>query len=99
MQVAGKYRIGMKHKDKPNLNLVSGQCCQIDEPNLLSFTWAWESHDLDQPVTQVTLDFEPKGDSTNVSLTHERFRSVEKRDHHEKGWTGCLNRLARRVGK
>jgi serine/threonine protein kinase len=99
LQVGGKYRVGMLHKDRPKLNLVSGQYCRIDAPNVVSFTWAWESHDLDAPVTQVTLEFQPVGDATNVALTHERFRSEESRKHHTEGWTGCLDRLARKLAK
>jgi hypothetical protein len=46
----------------------------------------------------VTLDFHPDGAATNVVLTHERFRDQEQRIQHTQGWTGCLERLARKIG-
>jgi uncharacterized protein YndB with AHSA1/START domain len=99
LRVGGNYKVGMLKKDNPKPNVVSGQYCRIDPPNLVSFTWAWESHDLDTPMTQVTLEFRPDGPSTtDVTLTHERFRDEKIRDHHKEGWTGCLGRLASKLG-
>jgi uncharacterized protein YndB with AHSA1/START domain len=87
----------MKHKDRPDLNLVTGQYCRIEPPTKLSFTWAWESPKADVHETQVTLEFRPNGNGTDVTLTHERFRDEEQRNKHAEGWTGCLSRLARKV--
>ena len=97
LQVGGAYRVGMKHKDRVDLNLVAGQYCLIEPPFFLSFTWAWESPRADVHETQVTLEFRPNGDATDVVLTHERFRDEEQRKGHTEGWTGCLNRLARKA--
>jgi len=97
LHVGGTYRVGMKHKDRPNVVLVSGQYCRIVAPSLLSFTWAWESHDAQVPETQVTLEFCPNGDATDLTLLHERFRDEEQRKKHTEGWTGCLSRLATKL--
>jgi serine/threonine protein kinase len=96
-KVAGVYRVGMKHKDRADVNLVTGQYCRIEPPNLLSFTWAWEAPKADVQETQVTLEFRPNPVGTDVTLTHERFRDEEQRKGHTEGWTGCLSRLARKV--
>jgi serine/threonine protein kinase len=98
LRVGGTYKVGMLKNDNPKINLVSGQYCRVEPPNLVSFTWAWESHDLDSPMTQVTLEFRPDGEQTDVTLTHERFRDEKIRNHHQEGWTGCLSRLERKVG-
>jgi uncharacterized protein YndB with AHSA1/START domain len=87
----------MKHKDRADVNLVTGQYCRIEPPNLLSFTWAWEAPKADVQETQVTLEFRPNPVGTDVTLTHERFRDEEQRKGHTEGWTGCLSRLARKV--
>ncbi|MGQ0810266.1 MAG: SRPBCC family protein, partial [Nitrospiraceae bacterium] len=42
----------------------------------------------------VTVQFQDRGNSTDVALTHELFLSAEERDKHSDGWTDCLNRLA-----
>jgi len=97
LQVGGTYRVGMKHKDRADVNLVRGQYCRIEPPTLLSFTWAWDSPKADVHETQVTLEFRPNHDATDLTLTHERFRDEQQRKDHTEGWTGCLNRLARKL--
>ena len=41
----------------------------------------------------VTLEFHGLGQQTELVFTQENFASVESRDRHEVGWTGCLDRL------
>jgi uncharacterized protein YndB with AHSA1/START domain len=94
-RVGGTYRVGMKPPDEDNPRIVTGQYCTIDFPRTLSFTWAWETPRRDVQETQLTLEFQEQGGSTNVILTHERFRDEDSRQGHTKGWTGCLARLAR----
>jgi serine/threonine protein kinase len=96
LRVGGRYRIGMQHKDKPQPHIAAGQYCQIDPPRSLSFTWAWDAPKADDHETQLTLEFRPSGDSTNLTLIHERFRDEVRRNDHAQGWQGCLRRLARR---
>jgi uncharacterized protein YndB with AHSA1/START domain len=98
LRVGGAYRVGMKHKDREQV-IVSGQYCRIEPPHTLSFTWAWESPRADVHETQVTLTFRPNGDTTDVTLLHERFRDDELRQRHTEGWTGCLSRLARALAR
>jgi uncharacterized protein YndB with AHSA1/START domain len=77
---------------------VSGQYCKVDSPRTLSFTWAHQPHVAATRETQVTLEFQPKDNGTNLVLTHERFRSEPDRNSHAQGWQGCLNRLSRKLG-
>lgn len=95
LKVGGRYRVGMKRNEV--LNLVSGQYCRIEPPSLLSFTWAWDAPRPDVQETQVTLEFRPNGGFTDLIFTHERFRDEEQRKSHAEGWTGCLERLARKL--
>jgi serine/threonine protein kinase len=94
LRVGGTYRVGMKREE---LHVVSGHYCRIEAPWFLSFTWAWESPRPDVHETQVTLEFRPNGSLTDLVLTHERFRDEGQRRGHSEGWTGCLNRLARKL--
>jgi uncharacterized protein YndB with AHSA1/START domain/predicted Ser/Thr protein kinase len=98
LQVGGRYEVRMRPPGQDQPSIVSGQYCRIDAPRTLSFTWAWESPRTDTHETQITLEFHPQGDTTNLVLTHERFRDQELRNSHAKGWTGCLQRLARKLG-
>jgi uncharacterized protein YndB with AHSA1/START domain len=97
-QVGGTYRFGMLPPGQSDRRFVSGQYCQVAEPRTLSFTWAWEPHKPGWNETQVTLDFQPNGDGTDLRLTHERFRHEGDRNDHTQGWRGCLGRLCRKFG-
>jgi len=96
-RVGGRYRVAMKHKDRAEANIVSGQYCRVDPPHGLSFTWAWDAPRPDVHETQVTLEFRPDGGFTHVTLIHERFRDEGSRKGHTEGWIGCLSRLARKL--
>ncbi len=95
-KVGGQYRVGMKPKDR-DVHIVRGQYCRIEPPHRLRFTWAWDAPKPDVQETQVTLEFVPKGDGTDVTLIHERFRDEQSRKDHTGGWIGCLNRLAQKI--
>jgi uncharacterized protein YndB with AHSA1/START domain len=72
----------------------------IEPPSKLVFQWDWqefsatvekidEAHD-----TLVTVEFQPRGNFTEVILTHEGLRTAEQRARHERGWIGCFDALA-----
>ncbi len=65
----------------------------IDPPRKLVYTWNWENSTT--PDTLVTVDFRSQGESTEVTVTHEKFLDIETRDKHNEGWTGCMGRLDR----
>jgi serine/threonine protein kinase len=96
--VGGQYRIGMLLPGRTEPRFVSGQYARFDAPRTLSFTWAWEPNEPGTLETQVTVEFRPKGDGTELVLTHERFRSEPDKNSHAQGWQGCLDRLARKFG-
>lgn len=91
LKVGGKYRIGFKEPDKDE-KFVSGEYVEINPGKKLVFTWMWDHLEFED--TLVTIDFFARGSETEVVLTHERFPETQMRDHHNEGWTGCLERLA-----
>ena len=96
LRVGGPYRVGMLLPGRTEPRFVSGQYCRVEADRTLSFTWAWEPDTPNTRETQVTLEFRPKGDGTDLVLTHERFRDVADKDSHAQGWQGCLERLGRK---
>ncbi len=73
---------------------VGGEYTEVTPPERLVFTWSWEGdYTADSPETLVTVEFRNLGDMTEVALTHERFGSVESRDHHRHGWSSSLDCL------
>jgi len=97
LRVGGNYRVDMRPKNSTEVFKHWGQYCRIEPPTLLSFTWN-SGHLPDAPETQVTVELRPNGELTDLTLIHERFRDETLRDRHGVGWTGCLNRLASKLG-
>ena len=92
-RVGGRYRMEFHCKGK--VNIVSGVYRENQEPEKLVFTWIW-----DQPgaaETLVTLTFRDLGASTEVTVTHVGFTSVEERESHRQGWTGGLENLSKAI--
>lgn len=86
--VGGKYRLGMQDPKQSTIYVATGIYKEIDAPAKIVYTWSWEGSDDHE--TLVTVHFRERGESTEVELIHERFRTNEERDQHEQGWNGCL---------
>ena len=41
----------------------------------------------------VTLEFRDLGESTEIALSHDLFRTVEMKNEHQSGWGICLDSL------
>ncbi|HEV7132204.1 MAG TPA: SRPBCC domain-containing protein [Gaiellaceae bacterium] len=99
LRVGGRYRLTMVDADGVE-HVAFGEYVTVSRPERLAFTWSWEeSHAdaVDGNGTLVEVEFTPDGDGTLVTLTHTGFRSEESRTSHERGWTGCLDSLERRM--
>lgn len=93
LRPGGRYRIGMRPVSGGATFYLRGQFVTIDQPKKLVYTWNWESEPAEHE-TLVTVEFVARGESTEVILTHERFRSAEVAAQHATGWSGCLAGLA-----
>ncbi len=94
LRVGGKYRLGMRKLPDGEIFYLSGIYREIRPPEKLVYTWRWEAQP-EHGETQVTVEFREVRDSTEVVLTHERFPTEKARDDHNRGWSGCLDRLAK----
>ncbi len=87
-KVGGRFFVMMvADRDLPH----AGEYLEITPHSRLIFTWEapWSA-----PGTQVTIDFSPTAEGTDVSLTQIRFADEAARDSHAEGWTGILSKLA-----
>ena len=91
LRVGGKWAIEMTGLESGESHNVKGEFVEVDEPNRVSFTWAWYS--TPDRVSLVTYALTDHGDSTTLTLTHERFADLEARDGHNRGWTASLENL------
>ena len=94
LRVGGKYRLGMRKLPDGELFYHSGIYREVRPPEKLVYTWRWEAQP-EHGETLVTVEFRELRDSTEVVLTHERFPTEKARDDHNRGWSGCLDRLAK----
>ena len=92
LRVGGRYRVEMHHKGG-NVHRVFGTYQEIKPPEKIVFTWRWDG-DMSQEDSVVTIEFHDLGNSTEVTLAHERLPSTEERDKHAHGWNGCMDQLA-----
>ena len=89
-KVGGRYRIVMREPDGKE-HRVGGVYKVIEKSTKIAFTWGWEGSS--NAETLVTVELRKKGSGTELTLTHSKFADDEARDHHNKGWMGCIGRL------
>lgn len=91
-RVGGAYRLELVNRAEGVRHVVGGIYRQ-DPPNLLAFTWRWESH-ATMLDTLVTVELRARGTGTELVLTHRQLNTEKLRENHRHGWTGCLERLS-----
>jgi uncharacterized protein YndB with AHSA1/START domain len=80
---------------------------EIKRPEKIVFTWNIEHADPSgRPVTEhaeestVTVELLERGKSTEVVLTHDLGEAAaQERGDYQRGWTGCLEKLAEALEK
>jgi|SRR6185437_7998763 len=100
LRVGGRYRLANQFPDG-SVWWVGGIFETVAPPNLLVYSWELSAGTIqpggtpppEQAVERVTVRFEPRGDATEVVVTHERIADPAARDSHEQGWLGCLDGL------
>ncbi len=70
----------------------TGSYQEITRPRRIVFTW--NSPYAGDHGSLVTVDFNAKGRSTEIVITHERLPSEEMVKAHAGGWSSILDRIA-----
>jgi uncharacterized protein YndB with AHSA1/START domain len=92
-RVGGSYEVVMHFGAEQILHRGTYQ--QIERPRRLVFTWT--SPATEQCESLVSVELHPRGNATEVVVTHERLPERETASHIQ-GWTDALALLASRLG-
>ena len=87
----GRYRVELQDP-AGKAHIVEGTYREIIPSQRIVFSWAWETEPQHGEM-EITLEFWPAPEGTELSLTQRNFPNQTSRDEHNKGWTGCLDRL------
>ena len=95
LRVGGKWRNVMRYEGKELPQ--SGVYREIKEPEVLSFTFAWETDDRMRGVeTLVTVTLEELApDQTRMTFQQGVFPTTQTRDGHRAGWNRALDAFDR----
>lgn len=85
----GRFRISGS-ASRSMSTAVSGEYLTVDEPELLEFTWRWESGD---GTARVSVRLTAGDDGTELVVEHAGCDDEEDRQAQARGWRDCLDRL------
>ncbi|MGD2110673.1 MAG: SRPBCC domain-containing protein [Phycisphaerae bacterium] len=93
LRVGGEYRFVVNPGDGSKVEIF-GEFKEVVPPQKLVYTWSFEPTRED-PVTDslVTVEFNERGDWTDLVLRHEALPSEKEKQEHTKGWNGCIENL------
>jgi uncharacterized protein YndB with AHSA1/START domain len=95
LRVGGSYRISLNIPPTGRMVHVVGTFLEIDPPQRLVFTFAWEKMPImfGMGDSKVTVEFRELEGRTEVRLTHELLDKRRIRAFHRWGWNQSLERL------
>src|SRR5215467_1059769 len=83
----GRYRISGS-ASRSMTTAVSGEYLRVEEPELLEFTWRWESG---EGTAQVLVRLAETDDGTALTVEHAGCEDEEDREAQARGWRDCLD--------
>jgi uncharacterized protein YndB with AHSA1/START domain len=92
VRVGGEYRVDFESA-RGNAQLF-GTYLEVEPPARLVYTFCWGGAASEIAETLVTVEFQERGEETEVVVTHERQPSPAVSEFHESGWTVSFERLA-----
>ena len=95
LRLGGAFSLVMSSKE--SIREVSGTYVQVDRPRKLVFTWIGPL--TNNVNTLVTVELHPRGDETDLVLTHERLPAPAIVEGHTRGWANILDHLADAASK
>jgi uncharacterized protein YndB with AHSA1/START domain len=88
----GDYRFGMLDDDGSRFTVV-GTFREVQPPRRLQFTWRWEDGVPHTFESVVTIELEPVGNATALTLVHGGFPDDVAASGYSTGWENSLPKL------
>jgi uncharacterized protein YndB with AHSA1/START domain len=89
-RVGGRYCVGFTMQSGEHFE-VGGVYREVVPNRRLVFSWAW--HSTPERESLVTVQLEPDGGGTLLTLHHEQFSDQAACDGHRRGWNGAFDKL------
>jgi uncharacterized protein YndB with AHSA1/START domain len=97
-RVGGRFRVRFRMLDGSE-HECTGEYLEVVPPRRLAMSWEWidggEPRETGR-VSRLEFDLRPIGEETELTLTHADLVDETSRASHEQGWTGSIDKLARR---
>jgi uncharacterized protein YndB with AHSA1/START domain len=91
--VGSRYRIEMSPPAGEPF-FLTGVFREVELPDRIAFTFAWEDPDDDDVETLVEMSFLEVGPSTALTVTQGLFKTQLRLQLHQAGWVESLDKLA-----
>ena len=76
-----------------------GRYLQIEEPELVQFTWVTGEGGTEGAETVLTIALSRHDEGTFLQLTHAGFPNEASRDRHQEAWPAVLEQLEERMSR
>lgn len=97
-QEGGEYRFTMNgacgangERDLSLTSSVTGRYVRVEPFDVLAFTW--RGCRTPEEESLVTIELKDVEGGTEMTLTHDRFHTVDSRDRHFGGWSSVVPKL------
>ncbi len=91
-RVGGSFRLTMRARNGESFT-AGGIYREIERPERLVYTWAWEGEGMPNMETLISVSFSERDGGTEVQMTHSGFPDAALCDSHRQGWSSSLNKL------
>jgi uncharacterized protein YndB with AHSA1/START domain len=93
LRPGGRYRLAMQPESGEPF-VVAGTYREVEPPARLLYTWRWETGPAaDGSESLVQVEFNPRGEQTELVLTHTNFPASHGPAPYRMGWEGGLDKL------
>jgi uncharacterized protein YndB with AHSA1/START domain len=97
-RVGGRFRLRFRTLDGSE-HECAGEYLEVVPQRRLAMSWAWvDGGELGEAgrISRLEFDLRPVGDETELTLTHALLVDETSSASHGQGWSGALDKLARR---